>query len=506
MSQVSLRLNLVANALGQMYSALLGIIMLPVFYSEQVLGAESVGLIGFYTMLMFWFNLLDMGITPTLSRETTRFLAGDTSRDHFYSLIMPVLVFFTLVSLLAGLLLFLNADFVVTYWLNDSSLAKDDMETAVQCMAIALALRWNNGLMRGVITGAERLLWLNLVNSLAVTLRFVLVIPVMMLFGFNVMVFFVVQVAAAVLEYLLMLLKSRQLVWLSDAVWQFSWQPLQQSLRFSLSVALLSLLGVAMTQLDKLALSSLLPLKAYGDVTVAATLASGLLMVGTMFSGAILPRLTATYCQQDLNGHFRLYRNMTQWLCIIAGSAAWVIIFAAKPLLFSWIGEAELSPLMLQLLPWYCLGSLLMLLNAQVYYLQFARGELKLHLRAQFIMVLVWILALYLTLSYADAKAAAIAWCCIQLLLFFVYTPLVHRCYQPGLHQSWLGRDIAAILVPTLLLNLLLQQFQPEQHNRLLNFGYVVLVWCLTLMVSVAGSSDLRSRLCHRFGFSYGKN
>lgn len=500
MTQVSLRLNLVANTLGQMYSAMLGILMLPVFYSENVLGAESVGLIGFYTMLMFWFNLLDMGITPTLSRETTRFLTASSSRDHFYSLLMPVLVFFVLVSLLAGLLLFFNARFVVEHWLQDSSLAKDDLVAAVQCMAIALALRWNNGLMRGIITGAERLLWLNLVNSLAVTLRFVLVIPIMMLFGFNILVFFVVQVLAAVVEYVLMLAKSRQLVWSGMTDWTFSWQPLQQTLRFSLSVALLSLLGVAMTQLDKLALSSMLALRDYGDVTVAATLASGLLMVGVMFSGAILPRLTATYCQHDLAGHFRLYRNMTQWLTVLAGSTALVIIFAAKPLLFSWIGEAELSQLMLDLLPWYCLGSFLMLLNGQVYYLQYARGELKLHLRAQLIMVLVWILALYLTLSQAGAQAAAIAWCVIQLLLFLVYTPLVHRCYQPGLHQSWLWRDIVVILLPALLLNVLLQHLQPELRSRVLNFGYVVLLWCLTIVVASVSSSDLRSRLRYRFG------
>ncbi len=69
-----LKRNVAATYVGQMYLALIGIVLVP-FY-VNFLGAEAFGLIGFWTMLQTWFTLFDMGLTPTMTREAARWRAS----------------------------------------------------------------------------------------------------------------------------------------------------------------------------------------------------------------------------------------------------------------------------------------------------------------------------------------------------------------------------------------------------------------------------------------------
>lgn len=55
---MSLKKNILANYLSQIYVSLVGIVMVPVYV--KYMGAEAYGLIGFYAMLQAWFQLLDV--------------------------------------------------------------------------------------------------------------------------------------------------------------------------------------------------------------------------------------------------------------------------------------------------------------------------------------------------------------------------------------------------------------------------------------------------------------
>ena len=65
---MSLKKNLVANYISQIYVSVIGIVMVPLYLKHM--GAEAYGLVGFFAMLQAWFNLLDMGLSPTMARET----------------------------------------------------------------------------------------------------------------------------------------------------------------------------------------------------------------------------------------------------------------------------------------------------------------------------------------------------------------------------------------------------------------------------------------------------
>jgi len=68
--------NIVANYLGQGWSAFIGVILIPVYV--RYLGIEAYGLIGLFAVMQASIALLDMGMTPTLNREMARY----TSHAH----------------------------------------------------------------------------------------------------------------------------------------------------------------------------------------------------------------------------------------------------------------------------------------------------------------------------------------------------------------------------------------------------------------------------------------
>ena len=82
---MTLSKNILASYLSQIYVTLIGIVILPLYI--KYMGAETYGLVGFFALLQAWFNLLDMGLTPTMARETARYRGGATDALSYRRLV-----------------------------------------------------------------------------------------------------------------------------------------------------------------------------------------------------------------------------------------------------------------------------------------------------------------------------------------------------------------------------------------------------------------------------------
>ena len=90
---MSLRKNIIANYFSQFYVTLIGIVLLPLYI--KYMGAEAYGLLGFFAMLQAWFMILDLGLTPTISRETACYMGGKSDAISFRRLYRSLSVIFT---------------------------------------------------------------------------------------------------------------------------------------------------------------------------------------------------------------------------------------------------------------------------------------------------------------------------------------------------------------------------------------------------------------------------
>jgi O-antigen/teichoic acid export membrane protein len=447
---ISLKKNIIASYASQIYVTLVGIVMLP-FYIKYM-GAEAYGLVGFYAMLQAWFQLLDMGLTPTMTRETARFQGGGTDALTLRRLLRALEGIFVGVAVIGAIALMAGAAVVATHWLKVEKLPLIEVKHAIMLMALIVAMRWVCGLYRGVINGFERLVWLSGFNAAIATSRFVLVIPIFIYIGASPTHFFVFQLVVAIVELLVLIVQTYYLMPKVKAVsvdkfTPWNWSPLRSILKFSLSIAFTSSVWILVTQMDKLILSKLLPLADYAYFTLAVLVAGGVLVLTGPISVTILPQMTRLHTQGDDDGLKLLYRHATQLIATIAIPVSLVLAVFPEQLLLSWSGDTIISSNTAPILRLYALGNGVLALAAFPYYLQFAKGDLKLHLIGNVIFVVLLIpILIFATLRYGVIGAGA-AWLGANSVYFIFWVPVVHSRFAKGLHLQWLCRDIGDIFV-----------------------------------------------------------
>ena len=353
---MKLKHNIIANYASQLYVTAVGIVMVPLYISYM--GAEAYGLVGFFAMLQAWFNLLDMGLTPTMARESARFHGGAMSLLEYRRLARALEGVFAAVALLGGVLLFALAQPITEHWLKASHLPPQEIVIALRLIALTIALRWMCGLYRGVITGAEKLVWLSSFSASIATGRFVLVLPVLIWLSATPLAFFSFQLAIAVLELAGLAFMAYRLLPRIPAGQRIHWQwaPLKPVLKFSLSIAFTSSVWIMVTQTDKLVLSSILPLADYGYFTVAVLVASGIMMISGPISSAIMPRMTRLQAEGQDAQLIAVYRQATQLVVVLALPVALVLIFFAHKVQWACTGDAALVKRTAPVLSLYAAG------------------------------------------------------------------------------------------------------------------------------------------------------
>ncbi|TPH18956.1 oligosaccharide flippase family protein [Litorilituus lipolyticus] len=491
-----LKRNIIANYTSQIYVTIVGIALLPLYI--KYMGSEAYGLVGFFAMLQAWFAVLDLGLTPTIGRETARYQGGATSALTYRQLYRALTVIFVVVAIVGGGALFLSSTLIATKWLNLETLPVEDVVVAVQIMAISVALRWMTGLYRGVVTGSEKLVWLSCFNATIATIRFVGVFATMWCYGFTPLVFFIHQFIVAIIEIVVLAQKTHRLLPRKNSLNEvigWSFKPVKPILKFSLTIAFTASVWVFVTQTDKLVLSGILSLKDYGYFTLAVLVANGIMIISGPISSAIMPRMARLNAENKHEELIKVYRKSTQLVTIIAGSAAIALVATAKPLLIAWTGDTQLAAQAAPILQLYAAGNLFLSVAAFVYYLQYAKGILRYHLIGNIGLVVILIPSIIFAATVYGGVGAGYVWLSMNVLFLFIWVAYVHSKLEPKLHLKWLWNDVLKIILPSAALVTLISLIEIELEGRVENILFVIFVSTLILSSSMLFSEQVRSKL-----------
>jgi O-antigen/teichoic acid export membrane protein len=492
---LSLKRNIAANYVSQIYVTLTGILILPLYI--KYMGAEAYGLVGFFTMLQAWFNLLDLGLTPTIGRETARYHGGAMPALQYIQFYRALSIIFATIALVGGSVLFIMSSQIATHWLHIGKLPLSDVILSLKIMATCIALRWMGGLYRGIVTGSERLVWLSGFTVVLATLRFIVVLPVMWHFGFTPYVFFVYQMVVALFEFSCLGLKSFTLLPRHKGLGQaigWSFKPIQPLLKFALTIAFTSAVWVFVTQTDKLVLSGILSLSAYGYFTLAVLVAGGIMVVSGPVSIAIMPRMARLHSEGHHEELIRVYRNATQLVAIVAGSAAITIVCCAYPLLYAWTGDHEIASQAAPILKLYAIGNGFLAVGAFPYYLQYAKGNLKYHLMGNCGLVLVLVPCIVLVAQHYGGVGAGFVWAIMNGLYLLLWVAFVHHKLEKNLHKVWFI-DILRVIVPAIIVAIIFMVFNITVESRLESLIYVVFCGILILISTILFSSIFSNKI-----------
>jgi hypothetical protein len=174
----AVRWNILANLIGGAWATVLTLLIIPI--QVKILGMEAFGLVGLIATLQIIFNVLDLGLSATITRS----VASDTSSNHEHSreIVQTAATLYWGIALLIGVLLGRQAGWVADNWFNLKELSPDTVRMGIQVIALSLALRWPVTLYAGVISGLQRLEILNLLKSAVITVRLVGGVLVLLVF------------------------------------------------------------------------------------------------------------------------------------------------------------------------------------------------------------------------------------------------------------------------------------------------------------------------------------
>jgi O-antigen/teichoic acid export membrane protein len=493
----SLKKNTIFNYLGQLFNMLVGVIMTPFYISN--LGAESYGLIAFFSLLSTWMNLLDMGMTPTLSREVSASRGRKNGSLNFLKLLRSFEFIFLIISIIVFILFYFFRDWISNEWIHSEILNKTEISKCILIMGSLLGLRWFSTIYRSILVGIECQVELNIINLFFSTLKFIAVLLVLQFINKSILSFFLYQFIIGLFEVIFLihfvyrkLPKSKSRIPLIS----FYWSSIKAVFPYTASLAYSSAIWIMVSQVDKLILSGILSLKNYGYFNLVIVIASIITTLSSPISQAVLPRLVYLNSINDKTGMINLYKSSTQLVTLVSSTLMIIIALYPENIIYLWTGNLEAANWSKNILFWYALGNGILSISSFQHYLQVAIGNLKLQVFGDTLSIFIDVpIIIFFSLKFG-ALGTAIVWFVLRLLWFLIWIPLVHRKYIPNFHIKWLINDIVKIFLSVITTAILLHFFFPiVSTNRPKIFFYLSLTGIVVLFSGSISSSFIRFKL-----------
>ena len=495
---MTIKRNTIANYIGQSYSILVGLIVTPLYL--KYLGAEAYGLVGFFALMQAWLQLLDLGLTPTLARQVAFARGQKDGFEYFKKLLRSFELIFFAVAVAVILVVYLSSAWISEVWVKAEILGFSTLVYCIGLMGLMVGLRWFTGLYRSGISGMEDQVWLNIVNIILASLRFIGALVLLIYFTQNVRHFFIYQLVIGILElwvFAYHFYRKLPATKHRPKLLEFDWLSVKRVLPFTLGLAYSSAIWILVTQTDKLILSGILSLADFGYFSLVALVAGGVTALSGPISQAIMPRMTLLISQGKRNEMLLIYRQASQVVLLISLSVSLMIGLYAEQILFAWTGDRVAAAWGSNVLVWFALGNGILAIGAFQYYLQNAFGYLKLHVIGSTVSALIQLPIIYYAAVNYGAQGAGIAWFCFRLIWFLCWTPIIHRRFVPGFHLTWMLKDVLPIVATTSGLALTIYFCIPLSFlgSRLNLFIGIMVLGCFLLAMASLSVKVIRQRM-----------
>src|SRR5260370_41033471 len=134
-----LKVNIIANFMGQAWRALMSLAFVPVYI--RYLGIEAYGLIGIFATLQACLGLLDMGLRPALSREMARYTGGAHDAKSIGDLLRSAEILMIGAAVLVAVGVLAASGWLASSWVRAEKLSHDTIAQAFTVMGIVAALQ-----------------------------------------------------------------------------------------------------------------------------------------------------------------------------------------------------------------------------------------------------------------------------------------------------------------------------------------------------------------------------
>ena len=487
-----LKRNLVANYVGQGWAALMGLAFVPLYI--KFLGIEAYGLIGLFAVLQAWFSLLDMGMTPTLSREMARFAGGSRTAVSIRDLLRSIEIIALCIAILIASGIMLGSDWLASSWLKAEKLPVDVVAHAFAIMGLVAALRFVEEVYRSSMVGLQRQVLFNVVNSIMATLRGVGAVAILAWVSPSIRAFFLWQGLISVATLAILAATTYAGLPRAERTGRFSLDALRDIWRFAGGMLGITFLSLLLTQSGKILLSKLLSLSDFGYYMLAAAVAGALYKLVTPITQAWYPRLTQLHAVNDQPSLIRAYHQGAQLVSVILGSAALVLIVFSQSFLQLWTQDAALAHRTAPLLSLLVLGNLLNGLMWIPYQTQLAHGWTSLAVRTNIVAVLFLVPAIIWATPRYGAEGAAWVWVGLNAGYVLIGIHFMYRRILSDEKWRWYVQDVLQPLLSALFAVAALKWLLPDPSSVFAQFFSLALASTLALAAAGLAAKQVRQQ------------
>jgi O-antigen/teichoic acid export membrane protein len=435
---------MIANFAGQGWIALMSFAFVPLYL--KFVGAEGYGLIGFFVVLSSSLAILDAGLGAAAIREIACFPDAEaTEKERIISLISTIEKLLLGGAVLIGMLVVALAPLIAKYWLNIEADREASFISALRFMGVAVAIQFPVGFYSGCLIGLQKQISLNLITSLTATFRSVGAALVLWLYAPTVEAFFAWQCITTVLTalWLRFSLVSGLPAW--SAFHSFDFTKVINIKKFALSVAGINVLAFLLTQIDKIILSKILPIREFGFYMLAWTLGTvALRLVGPIFN-AYYPKLTQLFNVGDSEEFARVYLRASGIVAAAVVPLTVCFVFYSEFILATWTGNPEIAKSIYLALAFIAVGTMLNAFMHMPYAAQLASGFTKLSFWQNVCALFFVVPATYVFAMRFGVAGAALPWLLLNTAYLFICAPIMFRVMLREQLISWYGR---AVFVP----------------------------------------------------------
>lgn len=470
----------------------MGLAFVPLYI--HYLGIEAYGLIGLFAVLTAWLSLLDMGMTPALSREMAKFSGGSCSALSIRDLLRTVEIIIFSIAVLVFIVVAISSSWIANNWLQTEALPVSIVIKAIVIMGFVIALRFIEGIYRSCMVGLQRQVVFNAITSVMATLRGVGAVVILAFVSPSISAFFLWQGLISMVTLLILTVSTYSSLPHCYRGGLFSLEAIRDVWQFASGMIGITFLALLLTQIDKILLSKLLSLSEYGFYTLAALVASSVNILVLPITQALFPRLTQLIAVNNHDGIVRTYHQGAQLVSVIVGSAAVVLMVFSDTLLYLWTHDKELTIKVAPLLSLMALGNLLNVLMWVPYHTQLAYGWTSLAVRINIVAVLVIVpLIIWVTPRYGS-QGAALVWITLNFAYVFIGIHFMYRRILRAEKWRWYTQDILLPIVIAFITAIIIRSIFPSINSDIASAGILFLASTLTLVSSTLVSKLVRQQ------------
>lgn len=489
--------------MGQIWTALIGLAFVPLYI--KYLGVEAYGLIGLFTVLQTGLALLDLGMTPALSKEMAYFTGGSRSINSTKNLFKTIELITIILSIILFLLIYACSEWIASSWIQSNRFNEGEIAYLFNLMGFVAAIRFLESIYRSAIIGLQRQVLFNIENIILSTLRALGAVLVLVYISATLEVFFIWQAFVSILAIIVFKITTIKILPSPSIKGKFKLMELKSVWKFASGILGINIITFLITQSDKLFLSKLIDLKEFGFYTLATTISTSLFLLCAPITQAWFPKLSELNASNNLRKLKLQFHRASQLVIIFAGSAALVIIFFPELLLYLWTQNLKLSIETSSILIILMIGSLLNCIIIIPYNLQLVYGWTKLSLISNIVLLLIITPFYFIVIPRYGVLGAAWIWVFINACNLFIVFYFMFKRILNSEKWNWFFLDVISPLIVLIILLSIIKFIIPIPNDNFFKIMYLIGVSLTAIFGSILGSNIVRSDLRSLFK-SYLKN